>query len=109
MESCPRDLKPYDIAHKKKTDEENYFLWLNGLYVAKAIMATIGNSTWFKSRGTPANEYPDGPININIGTDQDNRDDENDKAVKEFYAQEAIRRANWNRTHHKQQIENTAP
>ena len=41
MDSCPRELKPYDIAHKKKIMEQDYLqhLWwgnygISALYVA---------------------------------------------------------------------------
>lgn len=98
MASCPRDLKPYDIAHEKWIEEQNRLYWLNGIYVSMAIRSTIGNSGWFKSETTPIFRYPDEPI----GLDGKTKEIDIDKEVDLFFAQEAVRRANWNRLHNKE-------
>lgn len=101
MESCPAELRPYDAAYRKRTNEENFMLWLNGKYVADAILSTLGNSGWFKSKGTPDHHYPKEPYKLESArplTQEEKR-----KAVDEFWAQESARRANWRRTHKKQE------
>lgn len=42
MESCPKELKPYDIAHKKKVIEQDYLqhLWW-GNYGVSALSVAI--------------------------------------------------------------------
>lgn len=99
MKSCPVDLEPYDRAHRLQMKEQNFMLWLNGKYVADAIMYTIGNSGWFKAKGTPPNEYPREPY-----TFYESRfvtEEEKQRELDRFYAQESARRANWRRTHKK--------
>lgn len=36
--------------------------WLFGIYTCHAINATIGNSGWFKAKGTEAHKYPNNPL-----------------------------------------------
>lgn len=74
-------------------------LWLNGRYVSEAIMSTIGNSQWFKGKSAPINEYPKEPYSF-----MESRfitEDEKQREVDKFFAQESARRANWQGTHKK--------
>ena len=99
MKSCPVDLEPYDRAHRLQMKEQNFMLWLNGRYVSEAIMSTIGNSGWFKEKGTQPNEYPKEPYLFGEKTAL--TEDEKQREVDKFFAQESARRANWRRTHKK--------
>lgn len=99
MKSCPVDLQPYDKAHQIRVEEENMMLWLNGRYVADAIMATIGNSSWFRGKGSPINQYPKAPYAFTRKEKQPMTEDEKQMEIDRFFAQETIRRANWKRTH----------
>lgn len=101
MKSCPVDLEPYDRAHKLQMKEQNTMLWLNGKYVADAIMSTIGNSGWFKGKGVPVNEYPKEPYALYTNESKFMTEDEKQREVDKFFAQESARRANWRRTHKK--------
>jgi len=74
-------------------------LWLNGKYIADSIMATIGNSGWFKAKGTQPNEYPKEPYPF--AESRFITEDEKQREVDKFFAQESARRANWRRTHKK--------
>ena len=59
-------------------------LQLNSRYVADAIMSTVGNSGWFKSKGTTANEYPKEPyffIESELITEEDKQ-----REVDKFFA-----------------------
>lgn len=49
-------------AHKKKIEEKNYFMYIQGRYFADAIMATIGNS--FRGKGQKPYEYPKEPYEL---------------------------------------------
>lgn len=97
--SCPVDLEPYDRAHQLQVKEKNFMLWLNGRYVSEAIMSTIGNSGWFKEKGTLPNEYPKEPYSF--GERKLLTKEEKQREVDKFFAQESVRRANWRRTHKK--------
>ena len=99
MKSCPVDLEPYDRAHNLRIKEQNFMLWLNGCYVSEAIMSIIGNSGWFKEEGTQPNEYPKEPYSF--GERKTLTEDEKEREVDKFFAQESARRANWRRTHKK--------
>jgi hypothetical protein len=96
MKSCPVELKPYDIAHQKQTEEQSFLLWQNGIYVRAAIMSSIGNSPWFKGRGTRAFEYPREPYSFHgaVLTEEEKK-----REVDKFFAKESARRANWRLTH----------
>lgn len=99
MKSCPVDLKPFDKAHRIRMEEENTMLWLNGRYVADAIMATIGNSSWFRGKGSPVNQYPKTPYDFTRKEKKHMSEDEKQMEIDKFFAQETIRRANWKRAH----------
>ncbi len=93
------DMEPYDRAHRLQLKEQNMMLWLNGRYISESIMSTIGNSQWFKGKGTPPNEYPKEPyafMDSKLITEE-----EKQREVDRFFAQESARRANWRRTHKK--------
>ena len=95
MKSCPADMEPYDRAHRLRVDEQNFMLWLNGKYVAGAIMSTIGNSGWFRGKGAPVNEYPKEPYSLH--NDLYTTEDKKQQEVDKFFAQESVRKANWKR------------
>lgn len=76
-------------------------MWMNGKYVADAIMSTIGNSGWFRGKGAPANKYPKEPYQLNESTALTK--EEKQCEVDKFFAQESARRANWKRTHKRQE------
>ena len=97
MKSCPVDMELYDRAHRLQLQEQNMMLWLNGKYVADAIMSTIGNSGWFKGKGTPLNKYPREPYSLTES--KYITDDEKQSEVDKFFAQESARRVNWRNTH----------
>lgn len=45
MDSCPKELRPYEIAYKKKLKTIDEILWQNGLYTKKAfevVMSAFG-------------------------------------------------------------------
>ena len=99
MRSCPVELKPYDIAHKNRLEEQNTMMFWQGRYVADAIMSTIGNSGWFRGKSAPLHEYPKEPYQIFGNTPKNMTSDEKQREVDKFFAQESVRRANWKRIH----------
>jgi hypothetical protein len=40
-DSCPTDLKPYEIAYKERMKQIDYQLWLNGVYTESAVFCAI--------------------------------------------------------------------
>lgn len=104
MKSCPVELKPYDLAHRNRLQEQNTMMFWQGRYVADAIMATIGNSPWFKGKAAPLHKYPEEPYTI-FGSEPKNMTaNEKQMEVDKFFAQESVRRANWKRVHRKGSI-----
>lgn len=101
MKSCPVDMFAYDKAHRLQLEEQNMMLWRNGIYIAQTIMSTIGNSPWFKGKGVPPNEYPKEPLRLFEKNIRNMTEDEKQREVDKFFAQESARRANWKRTHKK--------
>lgn len=54
--------KAYSLQQEQRAKRDKYNAWVSGQYMAHAIMCTIGNSSWFKAKGTKAHKYPDCPI-----------------------------------------------
>ena len=55
-----RMTKAFYIAHKLRLRMLNEQAWLNGVYVLKALDATVGNA--FRSKGETPTVYPKEPI-----------------------------------------------
>lgn len=62
MDSCPRDLEPYDAAYKMQMNRQNSMMRLQGMYFAEALSATVCNM--FRKNGQQPYEYPDEPFQI---------------------------------------------
>ncbi|HIW82643.1 MAG TPA: synembryn [Candidatus Acetatifactor stercoripullorum] len=99
MKSCPVELKPYEKAHQNRLQEQNMMLFLQGRYAADAIMATIGNSPWFKSKSAPIHKYPKEPYPLFENAPENMTEEEKQREVDKFFAQESARRANWKLLH----------
>ncbi|MBQ2800462.1 MAG: hypothetical protein IJF03_03640 [Lachnospiraceae bacterium] len=76
-------------------------MWMNGMYISNAIMSTIGNSGWFRGKNSEPNEYPKEPFNLFGNNTGEITEEEKQREVNKFFAQESARRANWKRTHRK--------
>lgn len=101
MRSCPVDMAAYDKAHKLQLEEQNLMLWRNGMYVADAIMSTVGNSPWFKGKSAPPNKYPAEPYALFGNNSKNLTEDEKQREVDKFFAKESARRVNWQGTRKK--------
>lgn len=58
----PMMARQFYEAHKLKKEMRNELAWINGLYVLKALQATVGNIV--KKKTDKPFEYPDKPIEI---------------------------------------------
>lgn len=56
-------VRDYLKAEEFRREKENYNAWLNGVYVAKAISATICNA--FIDKNASADTYPERPYPLN--------------------------------------------
>lgn len=85
MDSCPKELEPYDAAYKMQQNRQNSMAHMQGRYFADAILATIGNA-FIKKGATPA-EYPPEPYRIFPLTAEEieeNKQKELEKAIAYF-------------------------
>lgn len=41
MDSCPKELEPFDRAHKRKLQEQDFLLWLANQYTLSAVMVAV--------------------------------------------------------------------
>lgn len=85
MDSCPKELEPYDAAYKETMNRKNFMAHLQGVYFADAIAATIGNM--FKKHGTKTIKYPDEPHRIFPMTEEEiekKKEEELEKAINYF-------------------------
>lgn len=62
LDSCPKELEPYDKAATKKFELEDTIAYRQGMYVRDALVCTVGNM--FKGKGQKAFEYPQKPYGI---------------------------------------------
>lgn len=74
----PRLAREYREAYKLKMQRDNSMAWLSGMYVAKAIEATICNA--FLGKGKKPNKYPDEPFAL---TDEE-RAARQERKIQEF-------------------------
>lgn len=98
MDSSPKDLAPFVEANHIRLQNENAMMHINGMYIMDAILATVGNSGYFRAKGAPPNKYPEQPYDI-FGKSEIEEDMEKQKELDEFVAREKARRANWRMMH----------
>lgn len=77
MNSDPKDLEPYEMAHQVVMKRRNTELYRLGMYVADAISATVGNM--FGGR----NKYPEEPYRIFPMTEQE-QEEEKEKQLQQL-------------------------
>lgn len=41
MDSCPKELEPYDRAHKLKEKRIDEYMWIMGLYIKSSIASVM--------------------------------------------------------------------
>ncbi len=74
-------VRDYIKAEEYRRERENYTAWLQGMYFANAIAATIGNA--FLDKGTAPVEYPDKPYPLRQESEEEK------KAKEELELQQA--------------------
>lgn len=99
----PAKLESFYRAHKLKMkllDEQAY---MQGIYFMEALKATVCNAPFWRGKGQEPYQYPKKPFaQESVGlSESDMSEEEKQKQVDLFFAQESARRANWRRTHHK--------
>lgn len=82
-----------------------------GIYFREALKSTVCNAILWKDKSDEADQYPSEPFLWKSGLSGNRNEiseDEKQKAVDLFFAQEKARRVNWKRTHSKsnQQVSN---
>ena len=86
VELAPAYRRADEIRRKRKNEE----LWLQGVYVAHALSATVGNMF---SKGTK-NEYPTEPIPITAAEQQERKEREQKarmERIKAAFVAKALR------------------
>lgn len=99
-QGCPKDFEPYIAAHKallKKQDEQ---MWYMGLYVNNAVAVAVDHCL----HGEKAkSEYLKEPImrlqEVKETAKRNLTEEEKQREVDRFFAQEKVRRVNWRRAH----------
>ena len=56
----PMIVGDFRKAERLRQERADFEAWLNGVYIAKAIEATIGND--FRTAGSPPAKYPELPL-----------------------------------------------
>lgn len=101
MDSCPKELEPYEIAHKKKLFEQdcmNYLWWRE--YGISALMVAIEP---FLSSKKPKQKYADKPILKKIEEENKPLSEEELQRQRElFVAKLEVMKANFDSNHKKE-------
>ena len=77
-------VRAYRKAHELKRQQNNETLWLQGIYVRDALMATVGNM--FSDKGAKKNEYPAEPYPVTVEQVAEKEAAENRKAEERMKA-----------------------
>lgn len=100
--SCPAELEPYKKAYIIEQNERDVQAWSLGLYFYHASYAATRNAIMnaFGKRGDA--KYLEKPLmSDSVAENKDLSEEEKQKAVDQFFAQEKARRVNWRRNHPK--------
>lgn len=65
-------IRPYLRARDIKKEEQNYMLWLQGLYFANAVSVSLYNA--FAKKGSKAKQYMEEPLRITPLTDNEKKE-----------------------------------
>ena len=88
-------------GHQEKLKELDYLLWLNGKYSMEAEMVALEHFGAGLSGKTSQAKYLKSPLMKEII--EVDAEEEKQREVDRFFAQESARRANWRRMHKKQE------
>lgn len=80
FEGCPSELKYYDLAQKEKMKNQNYMMYLQGMYNTRAVMTAIDKC--FNGRKSTT-EYFDEPLQIFPLTEEEKKKKE-EKSLQAF-------------------------
>lgn len=64
-----RKLRPYLLAEDLKKEQQNYNLWLQGLYNMIAVRTVVSNA--LAKKGSKLQEYPKEPFRITPYTEEE--------------------------------------
>lgn len=82
-------VRDYLKAEEYRRERENYMAWLQGMYFAHAIAATIGNA--FIEKGAKPVEYPDKPYELAGESEEQKRDREERELMQaELYMRQFV-------------------
>lgn len=97
LDSCPKELWPYEKAHVRIIEEKNGLMHIQGQYFSEAIMSTVCNQLGGKTG--KKHEYPKKPYEIN--KDDDLTEDELQKQREAFVASLLVMKSNFELEHPK--------
>ena len=100
----PVKLTYFFLAQKKRRQAEDERDYLLGLYVREALRSTVCNAFLWKRKGAAPDQYPAKPFLQDLPDRQKGSrmtEEEKQRAVDLFFAQEKVRRVNWKRAHGK--------
>ena len=90
-------VEAYRKAEMLRHEQKNEMAWLQGMYTAHALSATVGNM--FKNKGATANEYPQKPLPLrpdNPKKKKTKADEESEVAfAKAYMANMQLAGKNW--------------
>lgn len=98
----PHIINIHLSGYKEKVLRRDEDMWRLGIYIREALKSTVCNGFVWKGKGQQPDEYPKKPLlQDSVFNSQQLTENEKQREVDKFFAQESARRANWRRIHKK--------
>ena len=98
----PHIINIHLSGYKEKVLKRDEEMWRLGIYIRESLKSTVCNGFVWKGKGQQPDEYPKKPLlQDSAFNNHELTEDEKQREVDKFFAQESARRANWRRTHKK--------
>lgn len=91
----PLAVRSYYEAHKLKLEMQDAQAWLNGMYVLRALDASVGNM--FRKQGTRPAEYPKQPLGTWEANKTQQTEDDEATYAKAYMANMVMAGKNWHK------------
>lgn len=91
----PLMVRAYYKAHKLKQEMMDAEAWLHGMYVLRALDASVGNM--FRKQGTMPNEYPKEPLGTKESTTKRMTDEEESNYAMAYMTNMVLAGKNWHK------------
>lgn len=91
----PLMVRAFYKAHKLKQEMQDAQAWLHGMYVLRALDASVGNM--FRKKGTQPSEYPKQPVGTQEADNTQMTDEEEANYAMAYMTNMVMAGENWHK------------